>query len=370
MADGLRSLGAAIDEQGPDWAVTGGSFTDTPAAIDVGNAGTVARFLPSVAALATAPVEFDGDARMRERPLAPLIEALRLIGVRIDDGGRGALPVTIESIGRVAGGAVTVDASASSQLISGLLLAAPRYDAGVEVTHVGPPVPSAPHLQMTVEMLRSAGASVDVDTDRWRVAPGALRPAEWVIEPDLSSAAPFLAAAVATGGRVHVPGWPSSTTQPGGLLPELLAQMGARYELTSDGLTLSGPEVILGIDADLHACSELVPVIAALAALATAPSRLRGIAHMRQQETDRLAALATEIGRLGGDVRETVDGLEIRPQRLHGGIVETYDDHRLVMAAAVLGLVVPDVQVENAATAAKTLPEFTQLWTRMLDVGR
>jgi 3-phosphoshikimate 1-carboxyvinyltransferase len=367
MAAGLQALGTTVDDDALDWVVTGGALTRFPTAVDVGNAGTVARFLPCVAALATAPVRFDGDPRMRERPLAPLIHALRDLGVRIDDDGRGALPLTVDGTGHVVGGAVTVDASASSQLVSGLLLAAPRFDAGVDVTHVGGAVPSAPHVQMTVQMLRAAGASVDVDEHRWRVAPGPLQPHEWLIEPDLSSAAPFLAAAVVTGGRVAVPGWPARTTQPGGLLPDLLAQMGAAYERSADGLTISGPDTITGIDADLHACSELVPVIAAVAALATTPSRLRGIAHMRQQETDRLAALATEIGRLGGDVRETEDGLEITPRPLHGDVIATYDDHRIVMAAAVLGLVVPDVKVENAATVAKTLPEFTELWAGMLD---
>ncbi|MDX6287574.1 MAG: 3-phosphoshikimate 1-carboxyvinyltransferase [Frankiales bacterium] len=368
MVDGLRNLGIAISGQHGDWVVTGGAHTDSPTVVDVGNAGTVARFLPPVAAFATAAVQFDGDPRMRARPLGPLIAALRDLGVRLDDDRRDALPFTVHGTGRITGGAVRVDASASSQLVSGLLLTAPRYDVGVDLTHVGAAVPSAPHIQMTVDMLRRAGATVDVDEHRWRVAPSELHPREWVIEPDLSSAAPFVAAAVVTGGSVRIPGWPTTTTQPGGLLPDLLAAMGAAYELNSDGLTIRGPDTISGIDADLRACSELVPVIAAVAAVATSPSRLRGIAHMRLQETDRLAALATEIGRLGGDVRETEDGLEIRPQRMHGGTVKTYDDHRIVMAAAVLGLVVPGVQVENAETVAKTLPEFTDLWAGMLAV--
>jgi 3-phosphoshikimate 1-carboxyvinyltransferase len=369
MAAALQALGTTVDHGGPDWLVSGEGLAQTPTVVDVGNAGTVARFLPPVAALATAPVRLDGDPRMRERPLAGLIAALRELGVDIDDDNRGALPLTVNGTGRVAGGAVTVDASASSQLVSGLLLAAPRYDAGVDVTHNGAAVPSSPHLNMTVEMLRAAGATVDVEVNRWRVAPGPLRPSEWVIEPDLSSAAPFLAAAVVTGGRVEVAGWPATTTQPGGLLPDLFAQMGATFERTAEGLTITGPGTINGIDTDLSACSELAPVIAAVAALATSPSRLRGIGHMRQQETDRLAALATELGRLGGDVRETDDGLDIRPRRLHGDVVATYDDHRIVMAAAVLGLVVPDVKIENAATVAKTLPEFTALWAGMLDGG-
>src|SRR5690606_6293498 len=366
MAAALRALGTEIDEDGGDWRVVPGELRG-PARADTGLAGTVMRFLPPVAALASGEVAIDGDPRARERPMGPIITALRALGAEIDDGGRGALPFTVRGTGAVQGGRVTIDASGSSQLVSGLLLAAPRFDKGVEVRHEGPPVPSAPHLAMTVHMLREAGASVETDRDLWRVAPGPLRGREWAIEPDLSNAAQFLGAALVTGGRVTVPGWPSETTQPGDALRGLLAAMGAEVSLGPDGLTVRGSGGgFSGPDADLPAVGALTPVRAAIASRADSPSRLTGSAHLRGHETDRLAALVTEINGLGGDVRELPDGLEIRPRPLRGGVFRTYDDHRMVMAAAVLGLAVPGIEVENPGTVGKTLPYFTESWASML----
>ena len=366
MAAALRALGTEIAEDGGDWRVVPGELRG-PARADTGLAGTVMRFLPPVAALASGEVAIDGDPRARERPMGPIITALRALGAEIDDGGRGALPFTVRGTGAVQGGRVTIDASGSSQLVSGLLLAAPRFDKGVEVRHEGPPVPSAPHLAMTVHMLREAGAAVEAEENLWRVAPGAIRGGEWVIEPDLSNAAQFLGAALVTGGRVTVPGWPAETTQPGDALRGLLAAMGAEVSLGPDGLTVRGSGGgFSGLDADLHEVGELTPVLAAIAALADSPSRLTGIAHLRGHETDRLAALVTEINGLGGDVRELPDGLEIRPRPLRGGVFRTYDDHRMVMAAAVLGLAVPGIEVENPGTVGKTLPNFTESWASML----
>jgi 3-phosphoshikimate 1-carboxyvinyltransferase len=367
MAQALRALGTGVADAGrdPDWQITPGPLSG-PATVDVGLAGTVMRFLPPVAALADGPVTIDGDPRARERPMRPILEALRCLGARIDDGGRGALPFTVDGKGALNGGGVTIDASSSSQLVSGLLLAAPAFTKGVEVRHEGPPVPSAPHLAMTVAMLRERGVSVEAGDDTWQVAPGTISGGESVIEPDLSNAAQFLGAALVTGGRVTVPGWPAATTQPGDALRGLLAAMGAEVTMAADGLTVRGTGTFQGLDADLHEVGELTPVIAALAALAGTPSRLTGIAHLRGHETDRLAALATELNRLGGRVRELPDGLEIHPRPLHGGRFATYDDHRMVMAAAVLGLAVPGIEVENVATVGKTFPDFTDLWTRML----
>jgi 3-phosphoshikimate 1-carboxyvinyltransferase len=367
MAAALRALGVEVTgESGEDdWTVTPGALRG-PATADCGLAGTVMRFIPPVTALATGDVTVDGDERARERPMRPLISALRTLGVEIDDAGRGALPFTVRGRGGVKGGSVTIDASGSSQLVSGLLLAAPRFDAGIEVRHEGPPVPSAPHLAMTVQMLRARGADVTSGRDEWRVAPGPLRGGESVIEPDLSNAAQFFGAALVTGGRVTVRDWPADTTQPGDALRHLLAAMGAKVSHGPDGLTVRGTGAFGGMDADLHEVGELTPVLAALAALADGPSRLTGIAHLRGHETDRLAALAAELNALGGDVRELPDGLEIRPQPLHAGVFHTYDDHRMVMAAALLGLAVPGIAVENVATVGKTLPEFTELWREML----
>ncbi|WP_187235078.1 3-phosphoshikimate 1-carboxyvinyltransferase [Actinomadura sp. HBU206391] len=365
MADALRALGAGVTGEA-DWTVTPSELSG-PARVDAGLAGTVMRFVPPVAALADGEVIVDGDPRARDRPMGPLIMALRALGAEIDDAGRGALPFTVLGRGRVPGGAVTIDASSSSQLVSGLLLAAPRFDKGAEVRHEGPPVPSAPHLEMTVRMLRAAGVAVEADESVWRVAPGAVGGGECHIEPDLSNAAQFLGAALVTGGRVTVRDWPADTTQPGDALRGLLERMGATVSHDDDGLTVRGGGTVEGIEADLHDVGELTPVMAALAALAASPSRLTGIAHLRGHETDRLAALVAEINGLGGDVRELADGLEIRPRPLHGGVFHTYDDHRMVMAAALLGLAVPGVEIENVDTVAKTLPEFTALWTRMLE---
>jgi 3-phosphoshikimate 1-carboxyvinyltransferase len=371
MAGALRALGTTVEsakaaDGSPAWHVVPGSLHGG-CRIDVGNAGTVMRFMLPLAALAYGPVTFDGDPRARERPLGALVGALIGLGARVDDNGNRRLPLTVHGTGGLSGGLVEIDASPSSQFISALLLAAPRFDQGVEVRHVGGRLPSLPHIAMTVAMLRHAGAQVDDGVPgRWRVAHGALWGEQTVIEPDLSNAAPFLAAALVTGGTVTIPDWPEQTTQPGAALPEIFTRMGGSAELTSDGLRFTGSGRITGIDADLHDVSELTPVVAAVAALADSPSRLRGIGHMRLHETDRLAALTKEINGLGGDVVESPDELEIRPRRLHGGVFATYDDHRVATAAAVLGLVVPGIAIENVGTTAKTLPDFTSRWTAML----
>jgi 3-phosphoshikimate 1-carboxyvinyltransferase len=371
MADALAQLGTGVtrDEAG-DWRLTPGRLRGGTH-IDVGLAGTVMRFLPPVAALADGPVTFDGDPRARQRPLGPVVEGLRALGVVVDDGGRGSLPITVHGHGNVGGGEVTVDASASSQFVSALLLAAPRFDHGLVLRHAGPPMPSAPHVAMTVAMLRRAGVSVDDGTpDVWQVFPGPVQARQWEVEPDLSNAGPFLAAALLTGGRVTVPEWPQRTTQAGDALRELLTDMGADCTLDERGLTVRGTGRIRGLHADLHDVSELTPVLAAVCALADSPSTIRGVAHIRLHETDRLAALAHELNALGGDVTETEDGLRIRPRPLHGGVFATYDDHRIAHAAAVLGLVVDGVRIENVATTSKTLPDFPGLWTQMLGGDR
>ncbi|HEY8472846.1 MAG TPA: 3-phosphoshikimate 1-carboxyvinyltransferase [Natronosporangium sp.] len=368
MAAGLRALGsyvATVDNG--RWLVRPRPLHG-PAEVDVGLAGTVMRFLPPVAALADGPVRFDGDPQARQRPLRPLVEALRAAGARITASETGGLPLTVHGTGQLAGGEIAIDASASSQLVSGLLLAAPRFTRGVKVRHVGSKVPSRPHLRMTAEMLRAAGAGVDDSVpDVWTVEPGRLSGRAWQIEPDLSGAAPFLAAALVTGGEVTVPGWPRTTTQPGDQLRQLLEEFGGSCTLTPQGLTVRGTGTIRGIDADLSDVSELTPVLAALCALADSPSRLSGVAHIRGHETDRLTALAHELTGLGAEVTETDDGLAITPRPLRGAVFETYADHRLAHAAAVIGLVVPDVRLSDVACTSKTLPEFPALWTSMVE---
>jgi 3-phosphoshikimate 1-carboxyvinyltransferase len=348
-----------------------------PLGIDVGNAGTVMRFLPAAAAvLSAAPVAFDGDPRARERPVGALLGALRTLGVPIDDGGRGALPFTVHGPGSVAGGPVTLDASGSSQLVSGLLLAAPRFDRGVEVRHEGPPVPSLPHIEMTLRMLRDAGAEAEADRPAgsprpslWRVRPGRLHLGDFTVEPDLSNAGPFLAAALVTGGSVTVLDWPADSLQASAGILDVLTRMGAVCAPGPDGLTVTGSGVINGIEADLRDIPELCLPLTSVAALASGPSVFTGVGHTRAQETDRLAAIAKEINALGGDVTEMPDGLSVRPRPLHaspGHAFESYDDHRMVMAAAVLGLATDGIEVPNVATVGKTFPDFTALWSSMV----
>jgi 3-phosphoshikimate 1-carboxyvinyltransferase len=369
MATALTALGVDVADDGTDWVVTPAALRG-PASVDCGLAGTVMRFVPPVAALATGPVRLDGDPRARERPMGALVAALRRLGASVDDEGRGSLPLTVHGTGAVEGGAVTVDSSSSSQFVSALLLAGARFRRGVEVRHAGRPVPSAPHLALTVQMLRDRGVEVDdARADRWVIRPGPVRALDVDVEPDLSNAAPFLAAALVTGGVVRVPGWPASTSQAGDALRRLLPRMGARCRLDEHGLTVEGAGRVLGADLDLRDVGELTPVLLAVAALADGPSRLRGIAHLRGHETDRLAALAREVVALGGDVVETPDGLAVAPRPLHGATFHTYADHRMAQAGAVLGLAVPGVLVEDVATTGKTMPDFVGLWQAMLAGG-
>ena len=375
MVAGLRALGVGITEktlsvngmQELQWLVNPAPMRGG-VKVDVGNAGTVMRFLPPLAALATGEVAFDGDPRSYERPLGPVIKALEELGVTIEHDGRYSLPMKLHGTGNIPGGALTIDASASSQFLSALLLVAASFDNGIVATHKGGLLPSMPHIEMTVDMLRSFGADVHIDASAqsWRVKPGKLHGQELVIEPDLSNAAPFLSIAMVCGGSVTIADWPSKTTQPGDQLRSIFAAMGAKISMSEKGLTLTGTGAIHGIDIDLHDVGELTPSIAAVAALADSLSHLRGIAHLRLHETDRLAALTREINALGGNVVEEESALHITPAPLHGGVFHTYDDHRLATAGAVLGLVVPGIEVENIATTRKTLPDFPGLWSSLL----
>ena len=371
MAAALTALGSRVDTSAEDWAVTPGAFA-ADAEVDCGLAGTVMRFVPPVAGLSRGTVTFDGDPHMRTRPIGEVLAALRHLGVTVEDGGRGALPFTIHGTGSVAGGTVVVDASASSQFISALLLAGARYDKGVDVRHEGRSphagqVPSLPHIDMTVAMLRGHGVEVDdTDANRWAVAPGPVRAVDHLIEPDLSNAAPFLALAAVSGGSVTVRDWPRETTQAGDALREILARMGCAVERVDAGLRVTGTGSLEGIDVDLHDVGELAPAVAALCALAGSPSHLRGIAHIRGHETDRLSALATELGALGADVTEHPDGLSLRPAPLHGGVFRTYADHRMAHAGVIVGAAVDGVLVENIATTGKTFPDFAGFWSGLL----
>jgi 3-phosphoshikimate 1-carboxyvinyltransferase len=369
MLAALRALGTEIEEvpgvDGVDWRVSPRPLRG-PAEVDCGLAGTVMRFVPPVAALADGPVHFDGDPRARQRPMGPVLAALRELGAELDS--ITGLPFTVVGRGGLPGGRVQLDASSSSQFISALLLAGARFDKGVDVVHVGPPVPSLPHIRMTIAMLRAAGVEVDDrGAARWQLTPGQIAARDLRVEPDLSNAAPFLAAALLTGGVVTVPGLAArDTVQPVETVCELLTAMGGACTATADGLQVRGTGRVLGLNADIGAVGELAPTLAGLAAFAETPSTLRGIGHLRGHETDRLAALATELNALGGNVTETEDGLIISPRPLHAGVFHTYADHRMATTGALLGLAVPGIEVENVATTAKTLPDFVGSWLRML----
>lgn len=346
--------------------------TSEGTAIDVGLAGTVMRFLPPVVGLSQGPVMFDGDSASRRRPMATLIEAMRDIGIEVDDAGTGRLPFLVHGHGRVPGGDVVLDASRSSQFVTALLLSAARFEAGATIHHVGQRLPSTPHIEMTIRMLAKHGVAVRSSADppvegfqrfTWHVDAHELRAHDWRIEPDISNALPFVASAVVTGGRVLIEGWPVESLQPTDSVLEVLSAFGATFHITPEGLLVQGPERIEGVNVDLADIGETAPTMAAIALFASGPSTLRGIAHLRGHETDRLAALEKEISNLGGSIQQTEDGLIIEPAPLYEGTFHTYHDHRMATTGAIIGLRVPGVMVENIQTTSKTLPNFTELWT-------
>ncbi|RKR73727.1 3-phosphoshikimate 1-carboxyvinyltransferase [Frondihabitans australicus] len=378
MIEALRDVGAQIDEvpndsaYGPDLRVTPGAFTGG-SSIDCGLAGTVMRFMPPVAALASGPVTFDGDVNARRRPMRTTIESLRALGVEVSDDGRGTLPFSLYGTGEIEGGEIEIDASASSQFVSGLLLAAPRFTRGLTLRHTGETLPSMPHIEMTIDALAQRGVAVESpERGVWVVPPSPILGRDVTIEPDLSNAAPFLVAALVAGGRVSVRNWPTETTQVGGDLEELLPLWGATVTRDGDRLTVDGGVGLVGggslpgVDLDLSRGGELAPALVALAALAEGPSTITGIGHLRGHETDRLKALADDINALGGRVTELDDGLHLQPSPLHGGQWRTFEDHRMAHAAAIIGLAVPNVELDDVRVVSKTLPQFVELWDDLL----
>lgn len=367
MIEALRNLGTSIVEVIPEGAKTATTLRVTPKPLHGGNlycglAGTLLRFLPSVAALAEGQSYFDADDQARQRPLSTVLDALREIGVEINGS---SIPFTVEGTGRVRGGDVTIDASESSQFVSGLMLSAARFDNGIRIKHDSDkPVPSQPHIDMTVDMLTKHGVHVDTHTPNvWNVSATPIKAYDWDVEPDLSNATPFLAAAAITGGTVTIADWPVHTTQPGDAIRGILEQMGCTIERTKKGLSVTGPAALNGIDIDMGDMGELAPTVAALACCANSPSQLRGISHLRGHETNRLVALVKEINRLGGDAEETADGLIIRPREMRGTDWYSYADHRMATAGTIVGLQVPGVKVQDIETTSKTLPGFAEAWT-------
>lgn len=366
MIGALRTLGLTVEGDEAELTVGGSLSPAEGATVDCGLAGTVLRFVPPVAALSTSAVVFDGDEYARKRPIAPLLDGLRQLGVDIDADG---MPFRVSGAGAVKGGTVEIDASASSQFVSGLLLSGAAFDEGLTVVHTGDTLPSAPHIAMTTAMLGLAGVEVDESTPhRWHIAPGTVAARHWDVEPDLSNAVPFLAAAVVSGGSVRITGWPTPSLQPADTILGLLGMMNSTATHADTHLEISGSAEYRGFDVDLRDVGELTPTVAVLAALATpgSVSQLRGVAHLRGHETDRLAALSAEINGLGGDCQETEDGLRITATVLHGGTWRSYADHRMATAGALIGLRVPGVEVDDIETTAKTLPDFPQMWADML----
>jgi 3-phosphoshikimate 1-carboxyvinyltransferase len=366
MIDALTLLGTRFAWQGDDLRVTPGQLHGN-VSIDCGLAGTVMRFVPPLALLVNGKVNFDGDEGARRRPMHTTIDSLRALGAEVASDTNG-LPFSVSSSGEVQGGELEIDATSSSQFVSGLLLVAAKFANGLTLRHTGEDLPSLPHIEMTLETLRQRGVDAKaLDERTWRVEPGAISGGTVVIEPDLSNAGPFLAAAMVTGGEIRIPLWPTKTTQVGAEFERILPLMGAKVSRTGSELVVQGTGVIKGLDIDLSIGGELAPVIAGLAALADSPSRITGIAHLRGHETDRLKALTNEINGVGGNCKELPDGLEIQPAELHAGKWHTYEDHRMATTGAVIGLAVPGIEVENIATTSKTMPEFAKLWTQMLE---
>jgi 3-phosphoshikimate 1-carboxyvinyltransferase len=366
MRDALRALGVQITETGDRWEVIPPAEFTPAERIDCGLAGTVMRFVPPLAALAAGTTWFDGDPEARVRPMAGLLDGLQGAGAAIDRPDQG-LPFSITGRPDLPGGQVTIDAGASSQFVSGLLLAGARFAGGLDLRHQGSPVPSRPNIDMTIEMLRSRGVTVtEPEPDHWIVAPGEITGGEFVIEPDLANAAPFLAAAAVTGGTITVPRWPAVSNQPGAAITDVLAMFGAEVRLDGDRLTVRGTDSLQAVDIDLRDASELTTVVAVLAALADKTSHIHGVAHIRGHETDRLAALEYDLDAVGAHVKQTDDGLVIHPKLLRSNQWLTYADHRMVTAGALLGLVIDDIELDDVSCVSKTMPGFVDLWTTML----
>ena len=367
MIKALSSLGVKIEIEEDLWKITPAPLMG-PAGIDVGNAGTVMRFLPPLASLAKGLISFDGDLRSHQRPLAPVIKALESLGVSIEHQGRYSLPLVINGAGYITGGEVEIDASASSQFLSSLLLVAPLMKQGLRIKNIGKSLPSKPHIEMTIAMLAQYGAFVDTSIDnQWSVEPTTLSGVDLVIEPDLSNAAVFMAAPILCGGEVIIKDWPRKTTQPGDQLRQIFSEMGGEIDFVDQGLRVRSSGQIRGIDIDLGDVGELTPVIAALASLADSPSYLRGIGHLRLHETDRLSALKNELTALGAEVLEEESALRINPKPMKAGVFHTYEDHRLATAGALIGLAVQGVEVENIETTRKTITDFPALWSQLLN---
>jgi 3-phosphoshikimate 1-carboxyvinyltransferase len=363
MAEALRALGAGVQTDRASARIVvdgcGGRWTAPTADLYVGNAGTAMRFLAAACCLGHGRYRLDGTARMRERPIQDLVDGLRQLGAAIScESASGAPPVVIEAAG-LPGGAIELAAERSSQFLSAVLQVAPYAARDVTITVRGGLI-AAPYVDMTIGVMAAFGARVDRDGARRFHIAGGQRYAgrDYAIEPDASSAHYFLAAAALTGGRVRVRGLCRGSLQGDVRFADLLEQMGARVVWAADAIEVTGPAQIAGIDADLNPISDTAPTLAAIAPFASGPVHIRNVAHLRWQESDRLRAVATELARLGVRVEERDDGLTVWPSPIAPAAVHTYDDHRIAMAFALIGLKVPGIRIEDPGCVAKTFPEY------------
>lgn len=361
MVEALRRLGFRIEVDPAALTMTvhgrAGVIPEGSAELFAGGAGTAARFLTAVVCLGHGRYRIDGIPRMRERPIQDLLDALGMLGASVTAPG-GCPPVTVEARG-LRGGRAVVRGDVSSQFVSALLMAAPYADGDVEVVVEGRLV-GAPYVDLTLAVMEAFG--VDVERDglrRFYIRTGQrYRGRAYAVEPDASSAAYFLAAAAVTGGRVAVPGLSTRSLQADARLADVLEQMGCRVERGPDRIAVSGPGTLRGVDADLGAMSDQTMTLAAIAPFAAGPTRIRGVAHIRHQESDRLAATAAELRRIGQEVEEHDDGLGIDPRPVRPALIQTYSDHRIAMAFAVTGLRAPGIAIADPGCVAKTFPDF------------
>ncbi|MFZ9701949.1 MAG: 3-phosphoshikimate 1-carboxyvinyltransferase [Candidatus Nanopelagicales bacterium] len=369
MLEALEKLGCNVVKKLNSVEISPMKKDHSEISIDVGLAGTVMRFVPPLAALSSGTSHFDGDERARNRPMKTLIESLKKLNVKVIDNHQGKLPFSIISDGQITGGEIEIDASESSQFISALMLVGAKFKNGLTIKHVGQNLPSLPHIEMTIEMLKEVGVKTNqINATTWRIDNQNINSKNWVVEPDLSNAGPFLAAAMVTKGEIKINDWPLQTTQAGNSWIEILSLMGANIQLNSKQLILKNDSEIKGINYNLNDVGELTPVLVAISLFANSKSEFTGISHLRGHETDRLAALVENITAIGGDAKETEDGLIINPKQLHGGVWKAFDDHRMATAGAVIGLKVKDIYVDDIATTSKTLPNFEEMWNEMVNL--
>ena len=364
LMDALVRLGFDVRVDGEAGEVRvgglGGEIPHGDVEVFVGNAGTVARFLPPALALGPGPYTVDGVPRMRERPIRDLVDAMRRLGAAVDYTHEdGRFPLLVRG-GGLEGGETPVQGAGSSQFVSGLLMAAPYARRTVNLDVRGRE--RWPYVGITVEVMRHFGVEVGV-SEGFRsltVGPGVYRAREFEVEPDASAASYFMALAAVTGGRVRVPGLGSRSSQGDLRFAEVLGRMGCEVDLGEDAVEVRGPGRLRGVEVDMGAFSDTMMTLAAIAPFASTPTTITNVGHARHQETDRISAVATELGRLGVEVEEGRDGVRILPGPLRPAVIETYGDHRVAMAFAVAGLAAksPVVTIRDPGCVTKTFPGY------------